>query len=185
MADHIFHGTVVADQATGSTHLMRKDQVDTAVASALNRANHTGTQLMSTISDAATYVDGRISTVLDVGGAPAALNTLNELAAALGDDPNYAATVTAALGSLDTRVDTLEASGGSASYKATVGDGALAVFTLTHNLGTLDVDVIVRRVSDGQRVFPVDKAASVNTVTVDFGATVPALNTYRVIITAH
>lgn len=32
-------------------------------------------------------------------GAPAALNTLDELAAALGDDANFAATVTAALGS--------------------------------------------------------------------------------------
>jgi hypothetical protein len=31
-------------------------------------------------------------------GAPAALNTLDELAAALGDDSNYAATITTALG---------------------------------------------------------------------------------------
>ena len=185
MADHIFHGTLVADQATASTHLMRKDQVDTAVAGALNRANHTGTQPMSTISDAQTYVDGRISTVLDIAGAPATLDTLNEIAAALGDDANYAATISGQIGALDTRIDTLEAAGGSASYKANVGDGALSVFTLTHNLGTLDVDVIVRRVSDGQRVYPVDKAASTNTVTVDFGSTVPASNAYRVIISAH
>jgi cytoskeletal protein CcmA (bactofilin family) len=33
-----------------------------------------------------------------VGGAPGALNTLNELAAALGDDENYAATITTSLG---------------------------------------------------------------------------------------
>lgn len=32
-----------------------------------------------------------------VGSSPAALDTLNELAAALGDDPNFAATITAAL----------------------------------------------------------------------------------------
>lgn len=38
-------------------------------------------------------------------GAPAALNTLDELAAALGDDPNYAATITLALGNR-LRVDT-------------------------------------------------------------------------------
>jgi hypothetical protein len=43
-----------------------------------------------------TFVDGRINLVID--GAPGALDTLNELAAALGDDPNFATTVTTALG---------------------------------------------------------------------------------------
>lgn len=39
-----------------------------------------------------TEVDARIQLVVD--SAPAALDTLNELAAALGDDPNFAATLT-------------------------------------------------------------------------------------------
>jgi len=45
-------------------------------------------------SDAATklYVDDAVSNL--VGGAPAALDTLNELAAAIADDANYATTVT-------------------------------------------------------------------------------------------
>ena len=42
------------------------------------------------------YVDAAISALAD--SAPAALNTLNELAAALGDDANYAATTTTAIG---------------------------------------------------------------------------------------
>ena len=42
------------------------------------------------------YVMARINEVID--GAPAALDTLNELAAAINDDANYAATVTTALG---------------------------------------------------------------------------------------
>jgi hypothetical protein len=42
-----------------------------------------------------TYVDTAISNLVDV--APAALDTLNELAAALGDDENFATTVTNAL----------------------------------------------------------------------------------------
>jgi len=48
-------------------------------------------------SDAATktYVDAEVAAVLD--SAPGALNTLNELAAALGDDANYASTTTAAI----------------------------------------------------------------------------------------
>ncbi len=43
-----------------------------------------------------TYVVTAISNLVD--SAPTTLNTLNELAAALGDDPNYATTITTALG---------------------------------------------------------------------------------------
>jgi len=46
------------------------------------------------------YTDNAISNIID--GAPGALDTLNELAAALGDDANFASTVTTALG---TKVD--------------------------------------------------------------------------------
>ena len=42
------------------------------------------------------YVSTAISNIIDT--APTTLDTLNELAAALGDDPNYAATITTALG---------------------------------------------------------------------------------------
>lgn len=42
------------------------------------------------------YVMARINEVID--GAPAALDTLNELAAAINDDANFASTVTTALG---------------------------------------------------------------------------------------
>jgi len=42
------------------------------------------------------YVDDSISAV--IGGSPSTLDTLNELAAALADDSNYAATITTALG---------------------------------------------------------------------------------------
>ena len=41
-------------------------------------------------------VDARVATI--VGTAPAALDTLQEIATALGEDPNFAATITAALG---------------------------------------------------------------------------------------
>ena len=48
-------------------------------------------------SDAATkgYVDTQVANLVD--SAPGTLDTLNELAAALGDDPNYATTITNAL----------------------------------------------------------------------------------------
>lgn len=184
MADHVFHGTVVADAASASNHLVTKSQLDTAASNAANRANHTGTQLMATISDAQTYVDGRVSTVLDLAGSPSTLNTLNELAAALGDDPNYAATITSQIGGLDTRIDTLEAasSGGAGSYAVSIGDGALSTYTVTHSLSSTDVIVEVVRLSDGQTVFPVVRRTSANACTVDFGATTPAASSYRVLV---
>jgi hypothetical protein len=54
----------------------------------------TGLATPTATGDAATkgYVDTSISNLLD--SAPGALDTLNELAAALGDDPNFATTVT-------------------------------------------------------------------------------------------
>ena len=54
----------------------------------------TGLATPTATGDAATkgYVDTSISALLD--SAPGALDTLNELAAALGDDPNFATTVT-------------------------------------------------------------------------------------------
>lgn len=52
------------------------------------------TQLATTafVSDAVTTAINNL-----IGGAPGALNALNELATALGNDPNFAATITASL----------------------------------------------------------------------------------------
>ena len=60
-----------------------------------------GGNALSTAADVAAAIGAidltaAIATVIDA--APASLNTLNELAAALGDDANYAATTTAAIG---------------------------------------------------------------------------------------
>lgn len=107
-------------------------KANAAQAHAIQRANHTGTQAISTVSGLQAALDGKQAagsyaatvhghTVADVTGlqaaldakatpadvtaavtavidaAPAALDTLNELAAALGDDANFASTVTTAL----------------------------------------------------------------------------------------
>ena len=53
-----------------------------------------------------TYVDNKVAGLVD--SAPAALDTLNELAAALGDDPNFATTVATQIG---TKVDKVEGKG--------------------------------------------------------------------------
>lgn len=66
--------------------------------------NHTGvydpagsaaTAQATAISTSATAISDAITAL--IGGAPGALDTLNELAAALGDDESFAASVTAAL----------------------------------------------------------------------------------------
>lgn len=61
----------------------------------LDRDNHTGTQTASTINDFNTAVDSRISNI--IGTAPANLDTLQELAAALGNNANFASSITTSL----------------------------------------------------------------------------------------
>lgn len=57
-------------------------------------AGHTHTA--GNVTDFSAAVDARIALVIDA--APESLNTLNELAAALGDDPNFAGTITTLIG---------------------------------------------------------------------------------------
>jgi hypothetical protein len=59
----------------------------------------------STIYATKMYADNAVSSLVD--SAPSTLNTLNELAAALGDDANFASTVTTSLGN---KLDILSAS---------------------------------------------------------------------------
>jgi hypothetical protein len=77
-----------------------------------------------------------------IGGAPGALNTLNELATAINDDASYAATVTAALG-VRLRVDATQglSSGQQAQGRANLGLGTasvLAAGTGANNVLQLD-----------------------------------------------
>lgn len=59
------------------------------------KANTVHTHTASNVTDFTTAVDARVQLIVDA--APAALDTLNELAAAIGDDANFAGTVTSAL----------------------------------------------------------------------------------------
>lgn len=177
MATEKFYGKISHEAGTAATDGATKGQVDAAEANAKNRAAHTGTQLASTISDFQAAVDARVQTV--VGAAPGALDTLAELASALGNDANYAATTTTALGGLNTRVTALEgASGAPTSY--TLAAGASSV--VTHNKGRRVLAQVVE-VASGQIVHPVVTGNGVgNTITVDFGATAIGANSHVVLI---
>lgn len=61
----------------------------------------------STLSSANSYTDTSIANLVD--SAPATLDTLNELAAALADDPNFATTITNQVSGVQTNLDTEEA----------------------------------------------------------------------------
>jgi len=85
-----------------------KGLVDAAAAAAAAKAAIDDAAVSSTTK---TYSIDKISALITaaidgvVAGAPTAINTLNELATAIGDDANFAATITAALGNR-VRVDT-------------------------------------------------------------------------------
>jgi len=84
------------------------------------------TSIISTVA----YVDSQVSTLIDA--APAALDTLNELAASLNDDANFAGTVTTNLSNKADKVTTITAGTGL------TGGGTLAV-NRTINLGNTSV----------------------------------------------
>jgi hypothetical protein len=76
-----------------------------------------------------TYVTTAISNLVD--GAPAALDTLNELAAALGDDDDVAASLTALINANETHVDNMATLTGAA--KDATNLGAFSGVTISDN----------------------------------------------------
>jgi hypothetical protein len=69
---------------------------DNAISTAITNLNLAGTYdalgaAADALADANTYTDGKVADLVD--SAPALLNTLNELAAAIADNPNYASDV--------------------------------------------------------------------------------------------
>lgn len=137
----------------------------------LARGNHTGTQTSATISDFNTAADARAQAIVDslVDSAPGTLDTLNELAAALGDDPNFASTVTS---SLATKTE---------KFATNIGNGALQTFTVNHALSSTDVVVSVRQNSDGAMLDAEVTVTDANNVQVTVNST-PTTDQYRVVV---
>lgn len=75
-----------------------KALVDTVSGGVGNLINDTAAATNTTYSSTKITADIAAAVTALVDSSPGALNTLNELAAAIGDDANFAATITAALG---------------------------------------------------------------------------------------
>lgn len=83
------------------------------------------TDLASPTADSSAATRGYVTTQIDnlIGGAPGALNTLNELAAALGDDSSFNATITTSIGTK------LPLSGGTMSGAVAMGSNKITGLT--------------------------------------------------------
>jgi hypothetical protein len=135
---------------------------------ALTVHTHSAAQVTDFTTSVQTLVDASIAALVD--SSPTTLNTLNELAAALGDDPNFATTMTTQLG---TKNET---------YAVGVGNGALTTVPVTHNLGTRSVNVAVYETATPfTQVLAEVRHTDTNTVTLIFGVA-PTTNQYTVVV---
>ena len=120
--------TTKADQALVDA----KAYADTAESDAISTASGDATSKANqALVDAKAYTDVEVAALVD--SAPGALDTLNELAAALGDDANYASSVTSAIATAKQEAkDYADANAANTTYS--VGDGGLT----EHNFTTAD-----------------------------------------------
>ena len=187
----------------------------------------------STLQSAKDYTDAQISSLID--GAPGVLDTLNELAAAIGDDENFITTIQTQISNetsarqsadsnLQSQIDALNASAaqdvsdladevalklnkpvdgdGADKYLRSNGDGStywdqgyvLPVYktnwissdgdskSVTHNLGSTDVQISLVDLEDGQQI-GVDSISIVDGNQVDFvSSEAPGASGWRVLI---
>jgi hypothetical protein len=134
----------------------------------LARANHTGTQLASTVSNFDTQVR---SNRLDQMATPTTpVSAGSQIITNLGTPA--VATDAATKGYVD---------GAVGAFAQSIGDGVAVSYTVTHSLGTKDVSVDVYDVATGATVYPDVTRGTVNAVTVAF-AVAPTANQYRALV---
>ncbi len=184
MGTQKFHGVIEAQQGTTATSVVVKSQFDSGITGAKDRAQHTGTQTASTISDFTTAVNALVQSAITalVGGAPGVLDTLNELAAALGNDQNFATTTANRFTTVEGRVTAIETAG---IAPAAINVPALSgsAVTITHNKGRRVICQVIDT-SNNQVVYPVvtGNAAGSTTLSLDFGSTSAASGAFVALV---
>lgn len=114
-----------------------------------------------------TYVDAQILSL--IAAAPAALDTLNEIATSLANDADFAGTMTTLL------------SQKAGKFAASIGDGVATTYTVTHSLSTLDVSVQAYVIATTKTAIVTATRPSINTVSIDF-KTAPAASSIRILV---
>lgn len=137
------------------------DAISTAALDATSKANTAET-------NAKTYTDNSLANLVD--SAPATLDTLNELATALGDDPNFATTITNTLATkfntsdFDTTADTWLTSKEAAELLYSNVDSDLEATNVKGALDELDNTKVSHSELVGTlNLYPTDTASGVST----------------------
>lgn len=119
-------------------------------------------------NNAKDYTDTKLAEL--VGSAPETLDTLHELAEALGQDPNFATTITNTLAQKTNK------------FTKAIGDGTSTSIVLTHNLNTRDAVVMIRTTgAPYEQVIADVEMTTLNTTTVRF-AVAPTASQYTITI---
>lgn len=162
--------TIAVTGVAQSTHSHAIEDV-TGLQSALDaKETPTGAQSKATTAEnnAKAYTDTKVAALVD--SSPTTLDTLNELAAALGDDPNFATTMTNQLAARTKK------------YSVNIGDGAATTFTVNHGLNTQDVTVTLRENTSPYNVVFADiQIPDVNNIKLLF-STAPTSSQYKLVV---
>ena len=124
--------------SSGGTNIAFGDKINMSSNKIINVPNPTDA------GDAAnkTYVDLQISNIIN--GAPGALDTLNELANALGDDANFSTTVTNNIATNASAITTLQTSSGNQST-----DISTAQTDIVSNANAIAAEATTARAAEG------------------------------------
>ena len=152
-----------AGTTVGGVNAATETYVDTAESDAITTANgytdareiaittayqtYADTAESDAITSANGYTDTAIANLVD--SAPTTLDTLNELAAALGDDPNYATTVSTALGNRLSSGAAISLTGDVTGYATFSANTATITTTIQADSVSLGTDTTGNYVQQG------------------------------------
>lgn len=149
--------TIVALADEIAARIAADSSLSTAIAGKLSLSGGALLGMLTLLADptlplhAATkqYVDSAFTAL--VNSAPSTLDTLDELAAALGDDPNFATTMTTSLGTKCSKSANLSDLTDVAAARANLLLGAAALLAVGMTAGTVAAGDDVRFLSTGQK----------------------------------
>ena len=113
IADHTYTDATV-NSAIATANAGMKSYVDNEISTTVSDTN---TAISANLTTAQNYADSAVANL--VASAPSTLDTLNEIATALGNDPNLSATLTSLIGNVSSNVSAIQADYANITY---VGD---------------------------------------------------------------